>query len=80
MASNPTDQVRSISEVTKAVVLGDLSKLVNVDACRERDARQDNCQLYGGVTQHFGESLCVLLQSHGLRFHFFVAFSFSALS
>ncbi|KAJ3502690.1 hypothetical protein NLJ89_g8773 [Agrocybe chaxingu] len=31
MASNLTDQVRSISEVTKAVALGDLSKLVNVD-------------------------------------------------
>jgi osomolarity two-component system sensor histidine kinase NIK1 len=31
MASNLTDQVRSISEVTKAVVLGDLGKLVNVD-------------------------------------------------
>jgi osomolarity two-component system, sensor histidine kinase NIK1 len=27
MASNLTDQVRSISEVTKAVVLGDLGKL-----------------------------------------------------
>src|ERR1700721_3075740 len=31
MASNLTDQVRSISEVTKAVALGDLSKKVNVD-------------------------------------------------
>jgi osomolarity two-component system sensor histidine kinase NIK1 len=31
MASNLTDQGRSISEVTKAVALGDLSKLVNVD-------------------------------------------------
>jgi len=31
MASNLTDQVRSISEVTKAVAMGDLSKLVNVD-------------------------------------------------
>ncbi|TFK35674.1 hypothetical protein BDQ12DRAFT_687784 [Crucibulum laeve] len=31
MASNLTDQVRSISEVTKAVALGDLGKLVNVD-------------------------------------------------
>ncbi|KAG6848046.1 hypothetical protein H0H93_003884 [Arthromyces matolae] len=31
MASNLTNQVRSISEVTKAVALGDLSKLVNVD-------------------------------------------------
>ncbi|KAG1824138.1 hypothetical protein EV424DRAFT_1606045 [Suillus variegatus] len=31
MASNLTDQVRSISEVTKAVALGDLSKVVNVD-------------------------------------------------
>jgi osomolarity two-component system sensor histidine kinase NIK1 len=31
MASNLTDQVRSISEVTKAVALGDLSKQVNVD-------------------------------------------------
>ncbi|KAG5340861.1 Hybrid signal transduction histidine kinase J [Termitomyces sp. T112] len=31
MASNLTDQVRSISEVTKAVAQGDLSKLVNVD-------------------------------------------------
>lgn len=31
MASNLTDQVRSISEVTKAVALGDLSKLVDVD-------------------------------------------------
>ena len=31
MASNLTDQVRSISEVTKAVALGDLVKLVNVD-------------------------------------------------
>ncbi|KAG2087618.1 putative two-component system sensor kinase [Suillus discolor] len=31
MASNLTNQVRSISEVTKAVALGDLSKVVNVD-------------------------------------------------
>ncbi|KAF8490126.1 hypothetical protein F5888DRAFT_1621258 [Russula emetica] len=31
MASNLTDQVRSISEVTKAVVLGDLSKQVQVN-------------------------------------------------
>ena len=31
MASNLTDQVRSISEVTKAVALGVLSKQVNVD-------------------------------------------------
>ncbi|KAG6865414.1 hypothetical protein C0991_002804 [Blastosporella zonata] len=31
MASNLTDQVRSISEVTKAVALGDLGKQVNVD-------------------------------------------------
>jgi osomolarity two-component system sensor histidine kinase NIK1 len=31
MASNLTDQVRSISEVTKAVALGDLGKPVNVD-------------------------------------------------
>jgi osomolarity two-component system sensor histidine kinase NIK1 len=31
MASNLTDQVRSISEVTKAVALGDLNKQVNVD-------------------------------------------------
>ena len=31
MARNLTDQVRSISEVTKAVANGDLSKLVNVD-------------------------------------------------
>ena len=31
MASNLTDQVRSISEVTKAVALGDLSKMVDVD-------------------------------------------------
>jgi osomolarity two-component system sensor histidine kinase NIK1 len=30
MASNLTDQVRSISEVTKAVALGELSKQVNV--------------------------------------------------
>ena len=31
MASNLTDQVRSIAEVTKAVALGDLSKLVDVN-------------------------------------------------
>ena len=31
MASNLTNQVRSISEVTKTVALGDLSKLVIVD-------------------------------------------------
>ncbi|KAG1797921.1 hypothetical protein EV424DRAFT_1441345 [Suillus variegatus] len=31
MASNLTDQVRSISEVTKAVALGDLGKVVNVN-------------------------------------------------
>ena len=31
MASNLTDQVRSISEVTKAVANGDLSRTVNVD-------------------------------------------------
>ncbi len=35
MASNLTNQVRSISEVTKAVALGDLSKQVNVDVQRE---------------------------------------------
>lgn len=32
MASNLTDQVRSITQVTKAVALGDLSHLVEVDA------------------------------------------------
>ena len=31
MATNLTDQVRSISEVTKAVANGDLSREVNVD-------------------------------------------------
>ncbi|KAH6905754.1 hypothetical protein BKA70DRAFT_1291834 [Coprinopsis sp. MPI-PUGE-AT-0042] len=31
MASNLTDQVRSIADVTKAVAAGDLTKLVNVD-------------------------------------------------
>ena len=31
MAANLTDQVRSILEVTTAIALGDLSKLVNVD-------------------------------------------------
>jgi osomolarity two-component system, sensor histidine kinase NIK1 len=31
MASNLTDQVRSISEVTKAVALGDLTKTVDVN-------------------------------------------------
>lgn len=31
MASNLTDQVRSISDVTKAVALGDLGKTVEVD-------------------------------------------------
>ena len=31
MASNLTDQVRSISEDTKAVALRDLGKLLNVD-------------------------------------------------
>jgi osomolarity two-component system, sensor histidine kinase NIK1 len=31
MASNLTDQVRSISKVTKAVAQGDLSKVVDVD-------------------------------------------------
>lgn len=31
MARNLTDQVRSISEVTKAVARGDLSKMVQVD-------------------------------------------------
>ena len=31
MASNLTNQVRSISEVTKAVATGDLSKFVDVD-------------------------------------------------
>lgn len=31
MASNLTDQVRSISEVTKAVANGDLSRTINVD-------------------------------------------------
>ena len=31
MAMNLTDQVRSISEVTKAVAMGDLGRLVNVD-------------------------------------------------
>ena len=31
IASNLTDQVRSISEVTKAVAMGDLSKLVNLN-------------------------------------------------
>ncbi len=32
MASNITNQMRSISEVTKAVALGDLSKRVQLDA------------------------------------------------
>jgi osomolarity two-component system sensor histidine kinase NIK1 len=31
MASNLTDQVRSISDVTKAMALGNLGKLVNID-------------------------------------------------
>ena len=31
MVSNLTDPLRSISEVTKPIVLGDLGKLVNVD-------------------------------------------------
>jgi osomolarity two-component system sensor histidine kinase NIK1 len=31
MASNLTDQVQLISEVTKAVALGDLGKVVNID-------------------------------------------------
>jgi len=31
MANNLTDQVRSISEVTKAVALGDLTRTVDVD-------------------------------------------------
>ena len=31
MASNLTNQVRSISEVTKAVAHGNLSKIVDVD-------------------------------------------------
>jgi osomolarity two-component system sensor histidine kinase NIK1 len=35
MTSNLADQVRSISEVTKAVALGDLGKLVNVDVQSE---------------------------------------------
>lgn len=37
MASKLTDQVRFISEVTKAVALGDLDRLVNADGSR-RDA------------------------------------------
>jgi osomolarity two-component system sensor histidine kinase NIK1 len=32
MANNMTNQMRSISEVTKAVAMGDLSKRVQVDA------------------------------------------------
>jgi osomolarity two-component system sensor histidine kinase NIK1 len=32
MASNVTNQMRSIAEVTKAVTMGDLSKRVQVDA------------------------------------------------
>jgi osomolarity two-component system sensor histidine kinase NIK1 len=32
MASNITDQVRAISEVTKAITLGDLSKRIQIDA------------------------------------------------
>ena len=35
MASNLTDQIRSISEVTKAVALGDLGKIVEVDVQEE---------------------------------------------
>ena len=31
MATNLTDQVRSISEVTKAVALGDLTRTIDVD-------------------------------------------------
>ena len=31
MASNLTNQVRSTPEVTKAMALGDLGKLVNID-------------------------------------------------
>jgi osomolarity two-component system, sensor histidine kinase NIK1 len=39
MASNLTDQVRSISEVTKALALGDLRKLVDVDVQGEMDLK-----------------------------------------
>ncbi|KAG8927685.1 hypothetical protein FRC01_007082 [Tulasnella sp. 417] len=35
LAANLTDQVRAIAQVTKAVALGDLSKMIEVDAQRE---------------------------------------------
>jgi osomolarity two-component system sensor histidine kinase NIK1 len=35
MAMNLTNQVRSIAEVTKAVVGGDLTKKIEVDVCGE---------------------------------------------
>jgi hypothetical protein len=48
MASNLTDQVCSISEATKAVVLGDLGKLVNVDMQGEM---LDLKMIHGGVLE-----------------------------
>ena len=62
MASNLTDQVRSISEVTKAVVCGDLGKVVDVDVQDEMLDLKPYSQLHGGTTEHSRERShpCVL--------------------
>ena len=58
MASNLTDQVRSISEVTKAVAMGDLGRLVNVDVQGETlDLKMTVNQMVGllfGALLRFG--------------------------
>ena len=69
MASNLTAQVRSISEVTKAVAMGDLGKLVDVDVQGEMldlkvlllpflsvptESIIDDRQFHGGPIEYFG--------------------------
>lgn len=46
MASNLTDKVRSISEVTKAVASGDPTKLVDVDVQGEMLDLKETVQYY----------------------------------
>jgi len=59
MASNLTDQVRSISEVTKAVALGDLRKLVDVDVQGEMlDLKVWTLDDYLSMISFFADPCC----------------------
>ncbi|KAF8797832.1 hypothetical protein BYT27DRAFT_7265396 [Phlegmacium glaucopus] len=54
-ASNLTDQVRSFSEVMKAIALGELGNCVNVDVQGETpELNMNDCQLHGRSAEHIG--------------------------